>query len=137
MPESYWKKTLIDGSTETGTDSMIKNKLASWTKGRQDIISVELSFVGKTIILQCPPGEGEPDSWKQFDNFVFNPSTGSSVRLSREVHCTNNWLCASIEERPDGAYVFTLNDKKGIPSVDGNCFVCSIEIDGTVKYSWS
>lgn len=142
MPESYWEKRLSDNTLERGTDQMIQDKLASWTKGRQDIMSARLCYAGTAVTIFRFGKDGEFADWKQLDNFVFNPGTGETTRLSRELWC-------STEGRPflhavrivDGPASFSLEEKayRGCIAVpeSASYLVCSIARDGKVKYRWS
>jgi hypothetical protein len=139
MNESYWKKKLSDGSFELGTDSMIQNRTASWTKGRQDIIHVTLFFAGKIVEVNCSSKDRNLGHWQQYDNFVFRPSVGTSTRVSRELRCMTTWRCVSLDRPLNNRYIFTLNDYNGCLSEEkkDHCLVCSIKIDGKVNYTWS
>lgn len=140
MSKSFWSKQFIDGSLEVGTDKAIKNGLASWTKGRQDIIRTTLSFNDREFSLRCDPKNGKLASWEQYDNFVFSVSTGQLSRLSREVRCTLNgykylFISSSFSRSSN---LYHLNDKVGysIPK-NTKVLVCFITMDGKVDYKWS
>lgn len=139
MQESFWAKHLSNGGTEQGTDEAIEKKLASWTRGRQNIISTLLSFAGSTICLQCSPKNQRLAAWKQIDNFVFNPSTGKSERLSREVWCSpNGYQFWDVRRCHDGTMFYSFNDEAGTPVPDYAQFlVCFISADGRVSSRWS
>lgn len=142
MQESYWEKTLADGSKEIGTDSMIDNKIASWTRGRQDIRSASLAFQNNKLTISRYPKYGHFAKWKQLDNFAFNPATASSKRLSREVWCSvegsSHLRAVKVFDR---AVSFSLERESfpgSIPIPPGiTWLVCSIGIDGKVNYRWS
>ncbi len=140
MQEGYWKKTLTDGSSEFGYDSAIEKKIASWTNGRQDIVKVDLSNGSEAI--QISSSSKPPSFWRQLDHYCFNPRTGKSSRLARELACSLDDNSRLMIQR-DMGYVyrfthFTLNKERGIeiPN-DVSLLVCQIGIDGKVSYQWS
>jgi hypothetical protein len=136
MLESFWKKELSDGLVELGTDSMIHNKEASWTRGRQDIISVQLTF-NRSFIHLISRLEGPSSSWDQQDGYCFSANKGQSFRISRSISCSindNNYL---LETKHPLGFRLELNKKKGIPIPEGvSSIVCSIDINGRVVYTW-
>jgi hypothetical protein len=140
MREDYWRKHLSDGTLEFGYDSCIQNKLASWTKGRQDIQSTLLSFNGNFIQV-TNHSLSSLTKWEQKDGYLFNPSNGSTIRIDRNLECSVNGktrFCIT-EGSLDGGHLtlFDLNDQVGqlIPT-DIDFLVCCIRIDGKVNYRW-
>lgn len=94
-----WIKHFIDGTSELGTDNDIKNKEASWTKGRlKDIKSVELSNKIVLANLSVPDSE-----WHHFDHFVVNPELENpvSIRVLRVIQ-------AKIQKEHIGMFVNSL-----------------------------
>lgn len=136
MPNNFWKKELLDGSIELGTDSMILKKKASWTKGRQDIISVIITLNDKFIHLISSPSPNL-SSWKQLDNYCFSTNRSSSLLLSREISCSiNNNKYLKINYLHKGVK-FELNKLDGVPiPKDASQIVCIIDINGRVKNIW-
>jgi len=135
MKESFWEKDLLDGSKELGTDSMIDRKAASWTRGRQDIVSVTLFFANTKVTLQSPPVNGEVAKWEQYDGCIFNSSTGKSSVIAREIRCSSHHhSCVLGMRRGRNEITYTLDDKVGsnLPE-DSNTFICRIESDGRVE----
>lgn len=58
-----WIKKFADGSIETGSDDLVKRKLASWSKGRLDhLVEVELHQNGFEVTL-----EGTGEFWQSDD----------------------------------------------------------------------
>ncbi len=141
MPESYWRKTLSDNSIEFGHDSNIDKKLASWTRGRQDIVSTKVSFGSSSISITSSPKDNKLSEWGQYDNFSFSAGSGVHTRLSREIRCSvNGYTRLCITKDTAGVYKITnyeLNDNIGIhvPS-NARYLVCQIEIDGKVNHEW-
>jgi len=145
MYESLWVKTLFDKTIELGTDTMIKNNLASWSRGRQDILEASLFYRGTKLTVSANPKIKE-GSFKQFDTFEFNSSSGESKRLSRSfslpcagykyfVHKTNSYFSA---ENFKSEFIIQLNNESGflVPE-DASKIVCSIQFDGNVYHRWS
>lgn len=135
-----WRKKLTDSSFELGLDEDIEKGFASWTKGRQDIVSALLSFNKKSIEVKTQ--DTFPfDKCEQYDNFCFDPTTGISTRISRELRCSINGY-KKINEIKDMANIynvtsFILNNDYGQQIPNGvTTLVCRIEIDGTVSIIW-
>lgn len=64
-----WIKKFVDDSKEMGTDKLIKEGKASWTKGRQkDIVSVTLSF--DNVLATLESSSSRDSEWYQFDRYV-------------------------------------------------------------------
>ena len=141
MNESYWRKTLADGSFEFGKDSDIQRQLASWTRGRQDIIATRIFLSGRNLVLRCVPKEGLA-TWHQRDNFCANLSSNVTKRLSREVECTTKG-CTRLWVTHDMANIYKmtiydLNNERGELVPEGaSSLVCRIGIDGRVDHEWS
>ena len=139
IKESYWRKTLSDGSYEFGKDSEIQRGVSSWTKGRQDIISAALFLDGKTIWVTYD-GTKIP-LWGQYDNFCFSTSSGKSVRLSREIRCSTAG-CTRLAITSDIARIYNiashrLNNDFGIPIPDNaKELICRIWTNGKIEYTW-
>ena len=63
-----WLKSFKDHSNEIGTDLMIENKEASWSKGRlEGITSVEIFNKNVIVLLTM-----ENTDWYQYDRFEVN-----------------------------------------------------------------
>lgn len=79
--ESFWKKELVDGTIELGTDTMVSLGQASWTKGRQDITQVMLFFSGRLVSVrsECP----DKCRWRVLDHNVCSAITGKDTRIER------------------------------------------------------
>jgi hypothetical protein len=133
MTDSFWKKLLADGSSELGTDSLIEDKVASWTLGRQDIVSTILTFNGMGISLSCPERSGELAVWKQKDGYSMSFSSGKATRLHREVECSTNGYKYVAMNYSNGLMDFTLNDREGVHlPPETVSVICAIRSDGKV-----
>jgi len=144
MYESLWTEILFDGTIELGTDTMIKNHLASWSRGRQDISEASLFYRGTKLTVSANPKIKE-GLFKQFDTFEFNSSSGKSTRLSRSfsLPCAGYKyftykVITSSPENFRGEFIIQLNNENGslIPE-DASKIVCSIRFDGNVYHRWS
>jgi len=136
MKESCWVKTLKDGDTEFGSDVYIERGEASWTRGRQDIISTSLDYVGKRVELRCSSVEGTCAEWKQEDRMIFGASVGKSYRIRREVSCTTlGYPKATIRTRGNTT-TLTLGTDGPLDISKSGCVSCAIRHDGSivVKY---
>ena len=87
-----WVKKFTDGNTEVGSDYDVKNKKASWSRGRlSHITSVELHHNDSLIII-----EGTGEFWQSDDlearmmvNHSYNLVTR---RIQKRIETTDNWL---------------------------------------------
>jgi len=85
----YWKKYLVDGSVEEGSDYQIHIGKASWTRGSQEIIKVKFTYDHFVASVNCPVLNGRVSDWKQFDGILQNTRTGETKRISRRIECQN------------------------------------------------
>ncbi len=140
---SFWYKELDNGSNELGTDEKIAQKIASWSRGAQNIIAVTLEFNDSIVTIKCPKKDGKVANWEQLDGFAFSTLTGISKRVDRQLYCTSNShqyfnVQKKIRHNSFPHLVISFNDSFGesVPS-NVDSLVCSITIDGKVNYRWS
>jgi len=136
MKESYWKKVLLDGSIEFGSDSRIESREESWSSGRQDIASVVMEFAGRLIeISVAQRGEDSPIEWIQRDHWVTSPTSGKSTRVAREIlFTTGGWPKALLEASRDRTSC-VLGEEGNVPLGDAESVSISINRDGTLQFS--
>lgn len=126
----YWEKKLSDGTTELGTQSMIDEGKASWTKGRHDIFSVEMTFAGKKLIISAPY-KRVATKWKQFDRWSVSPGQ-KPVMVGRAL------ICSSVEYsyvkilRTESGVVCNFSNSEGDPIPPQNELVCYITAEGDI-----
>ena len=137
MTESFWQKKLIDGSFEQGSDSAIKEGKASWTRGRQDIESVFLSFAGQQVKLECPSFKDLCAEWKQSDHNVYSTIEGRTFRHAREVRCRP--LVGrkfGIAKRGEECWVIVGNEGPHCLPAGKEWITCTIRSDGRIIIGW-
>jgi len=122
MQESYWMKQLLDGAKELGTDSLITQGKASWSRGRQDILSVTLSFAGTTLRLDCL----EALEWKQFDNYIYSVARGGAFRTSREIICRPKMARGIIIRHKNNEVEIEINPRLGGTKLPGGTEALSV-----------
>jgi hypothetical protein len=91
-----WIKFFTDKTNEYGTDELIKNKKASWSKGKfENIKHCRISVFDSLIDIEIPNTE-----WHQFDKFiaVLGEGTYKSVR-------THMVLQAKIKSEHIGKFI--------------------------------
>jgi hypothetical protein len=136
---NFWKKYLSDGTFELGSDVMIKEKIASWSSGRQDIISTEISFGENILEVNTSSVNTKLSKWEQYDNFIFSASMGRSIMLSRTLKCSlDGYSFFYIKKSSQSKTIVFLDNVKGDPiPKNKNFLICSIKEDGSIVYQWS
>ena len=89
--DNGWVKHFIDGTIEHGSDLLVEQRLASWSRGRLDGIDhVEVWYGGRFVSLQ---GQGE--FW-QSDTFearvLANSSTLIKRTISKKLNDKDHWV---------------------------------------------
>ena len=136
----YWKKTLSDNSVEVGTDQDILAKKASWTRGRQDILSVELWFNGHQVTLSSSCLSSL--NWKQVDQYIASFQNHGSKRVAREIGCpTEDMKYFHVSYDKDSSLKttvhITLNNTIGTKIPDNTEFIiCKIFPNGQIQISF-
>jgi len=137
----FWNKVLSDGSIEDGSDDLVQKGEASWTKGRQDIVTAYISIDHHILEVK---NIVEPDcilQWEQFDNCIFNSVTGQSIRYAREIRCPISFktklLITKNNIGTEQHIRFYLNNRIGINVPRSKTtLICRIFRDGKVVHSW-
>jgi hypothetical protein len=134
---NFWKKILSDGVIEIGTDSMIKNGHASWTNGRQDITSVEISNNGFLLKVSISPEVKTLPQWKQYDNYVYHAGLGISFLLSRTVTCSiQQFRTFTIDKISDQAIVLLGNSYGDLIPANSKFLECTVTTDQDFFIRW-
>ena len=96
-----WIKYFSDSSTEIGSDFLIQNKQASWSKGRLDsIIKVQIISNNYTVEL-CGSG-----NWWQSDDFIakiHQQPIRIRRRIQKQIFDTDCFIVADI--KPEGTAI--------------------------------
>jgi len=101
--ESGWLKYFTDGSRETGTDTEVDARKASWRNGKLDgLVAVDLCMNNRLVSLKA--GEG---NWWQADSYIAKLTPGTKTKgelVARRV-------MRQLTEQDMGKFVFqTTND---------------------------
>jgi len=130
----FWEKVLVDGSLETGTDKKIQARKASWTKGRQDIVSSVVSLNGRKVALTCPEINGRTASWRQLDHNIMSLQSNMCIRTAREVACSPlEYKFVAVKKEEKEAF-FCLNNESGVQiPKNTEMVIASIDLHGAVK----
>jgi hypothetical protein len=118
MSGDHWIKVLADGTTEYGYDKDIQDKGASWTKGRQDIVSAVVTLGNRKVSLVCPMINNRVGTWEQLDHYICSLNLGEGKRIARELSCNtleHKFLQISVL---DDSIVFNVNSLAGKPIPD-------------------
>ena len=112
-----WVKYLTNNRFEVGSDNLIKEGKASWSRGNQtDIKKVVLYGFDKGISLDVPS-----TNWYQFDRFItdFSSNSNPSLLVYRAIQAQlteyhlNNYICYNINKNTPNL-LFVSNTKKGV-----------------------
>lgn len=104
MSHSYWNKFLVDGTIEAGDDNLIEKGMASWTKGRQDIVAVSMYYANVLLFVSYEKKEIYEDSFHQTDLNLGNLVTGESIRYGRCISAKTKGCNSYLIEGNPGAY---------------------------------
>lgn len=137
--ESFWKKELVDGTIELGTDTMVSLGQASWTKGRQDIQRVMLHFAGKIVWVRAD--RPEQCKWRLLDRNTCSAMTGENKRVERflEVSFGDHKMLRRWDlslPGPQTFFEFHLNDWLGIELSGHKKVLFRIGSDGTLSVEY-
>lgn len=134
--ESFWKKELVDGTIELGTDTMVSSGQASWTKGKQDIIQASIYFAGRVVCIRRDTKASGLVAWRQLDRNTWSVIEGRGRRTSRflEVPVLGCPFLRRTEYLSSIPWTtFELNDRSGteVP-FDTKALRCEVLADGSL-----
>jgi hypothetical protein len=126
-----WRKFLSDGTVEAATDDSLFTGRSSWTRGRHDILGVELYLNGKGVAIQ---GDGEVlEGLEQFDHCVVSGGNPTPRIVARTLVLKDELgLFTFSNEKRQGGTLTVYKMVRGRPTGRSSVVTFRVEAHGDV-----